>query len=242
MSASVTLPDQECVRPGEESLTLDVAGSGPVSALVVAPPDAHAAYVFAHGAGAGMHQPFMAAVATRLAARGVATLRYQFPWMERGARRPDVPRVAHAAVRAAVAAANARWPALPLFAGGKSFGGRMTSQAQADAPLPGVLGLAFVGFPLHPAGRPGTERGDHLDRVTCPMLFLQGTRDELADAALVRALVARLGARATLALFDDADHAFHVRRRSGSDDAQVIEQIADTMRDWMARCGAGVRD
>ena len=189
-----------------------------------------------------MHHAFMAGVATRLAARGIATLRCQFPSMERGARRPDVPRIAHATVRAAVAEANARWPSLPLFAGGKSFGGRMTSQAQADAPLPRVRGLVFVGFPLHPAGRPGSERGDHLDRVDCEMLFLQGTRDELADAVLVRALVDRLGARATLALFEDADHAFHVRRQSGSNDQQVIEQIADTTRDWMARRGAGVSD
>jgi len=213
-----------------------------VSALLLAPQGAHAAYVFAHGAGAGMHHAFMAGVATRLAARGIATLRCQFPSMERGARRPDVPRIAHATVRAAVAEANARWPSLPLFAGGKSFGGRMTSQAQADAPLPRVRGLVFVGFPLHPAGRPGSERGDHLDRVDCEMLFLQGTRDELADAVLVRALVDRLGARATLALFEDADHAFHVRRQSGSNDQQVIEQIADTTRDWMARRGAGVSD
>jgi hypothetical protein len=177
----------------------------------------------------------MAAVAARLAARGIATLRYQFPSMERGARRPDVPRVAHATVRAAVAEANTRWPTLPLFAGGKSFGGRMTSQAEAELPLPRVRGLAFLGFPLHPPGRPGSERGDHLDRVECPMLFLQGTRDELADATLVRALVERIGERAALVMIDDADHAFHVRRQSGSDDAQVLERIGDSVRDWTAR-------
>jgi hypothetical protein len=219
-------------------LTLEVEAAGSVSALLIAPEGAHAAYVFAHGAGAGMRHPFMAAMAARLAARGVASLRYQFPSMEHGARRPDVPRVAHATVRAAVEAANARWPALPLFAGGKSFGGRMTSQAQAALPLPGVRGLVFLGFPLHPADRPGSERGDHLDRVSCPMLFVQGTRDELADAALVRGLIDRLGSGATLLTIDDADHAFHVRRRSGSDDGRVLERIVDAMRDWMVRSAA----
>jgi hypothetical protein len=219
-------------------LALEVEGEGRVSALLVAPEAAQAAYVFGHGAGAGMRHTFMAAVAARLAARGIATLRYQFPAMEHGARRPDVPRVAHAAVRAAVAEANERWPALPLFAGGKSFGGRMTSQAQSEQPLPGVHGLVFLGFPLHPAGRPGTERGDHLDRVACPMLFVQGTRDDLADAPLVRGLIGRLGERATLVTIDDANHAFHVRRQSGSDDAQVLDRIADAMRDWMAGAGA----
>jgi hypothetical protein len=222
----------------ELALAVEVVGS--VSALLVTPEAAHAAFVFAHGAGAGMRHPFMAAVAARLATRGIATLRYQFPAMERGARRPDVPRVAHATVRTAVAEANARWPALPLFAGGKSFGGRMTSQAHSELPLPGVRGLAFLGFPLHPAGRPGSERGDHLDRVGCPMLFAQGTRDDLADAALVRGLIGRLGERATLVSIDDADHAFHVRRQSGSDDAQVLDRIADAMRDWMRRSAAGM--
>jgi predicted alpha/beta-hydrolase family hydrolase len=185
-----------------------------------------------------MHHAFMADVARRLAARGVATLRFNFPAMERGTRRPDPPRVAHAAVRAAVAAANARWPGLPLFAGGKSFGGRMTSQAEADAALAGVRGLVFIGFPLHPPKQPGSERGEHLDRVGRPMLFFQGTRDELADPALVRALVDRLGERATLVSIDDADHAFHVRRSSGSDDNAVLDRIADTTRAWMARHGA----
>jgi predicted alpha/beta-hydrolase family hydrolase len=184
-----------------------------------------------------MRQAFMADVATRLAERGIATLRFNFPAMDRGARRPDVPRIAHAAVRAAVAAARARWPDLPLFAGGKSFGGRMTSQADADTALTGVRGLVFVGFPLHPPGRPGSERGEHLDRVAKPMLFLQGTRDDLADFALVRALVERLGERATLVSIADADHAFHVRRSSGSDDRAVLDGIADAMRDWMARHG-----
>ena len=176
-----------------QALSIEVSGSGAVSALLTTPAAAHAAYVLAHGAGAGMHHPFMAAVASGLARRGVATLRFQFPSMERASRRPDPPRVAHAAVRAAVAEANRRLGGLPLFAGGKSFGGRMTSQAQADAPLPGVAGLVFLGFPLHPAGRPGDERGEHLARVACPMLFVQGSRDELADVALVAALVDRLG-------------------------------------------------
>ena len=221
-------------EPATDAFAVDVDGAGSVSALALAPADARAAFVLAHGAGAGMRHPFMAAVAERLAARAVATLRFQFPWMERGAGRPDVPRVAHAAVRAAVAAANARWPALPLVAGGKSFGGRMTSQAHADSPLPRVRGIVFLGFPLHPAGRPGVERGDHLDRVGCPMLFVQGTRDALADDALVRVLVDRLGGRATLATVDDADHAFHVRRKSGSSDAAVLAGVADTVREWIA--------
>ena len=221
----------------ELALKIDVADSGSISALALDGDDCRAAYVFAHGAGAGMRHAFMADVAARLAARGVATLRFNFPAMERGAHRPDVPRIAHAAVRAAVGAASARWPGLPLFAGGKSFGGRMTSQAQAAAPLAGVRGLVFVGFPLHPPKRPGSERGEHLDRVQPPMLFLQGTRDELADSALVHALIERLGARATLVTIDDADHAFHVRRASGSNDRAVLDRIAETMGDWMAQHG-----
>lgn len=216
-------------------LSIDVAGSGPVSAILVAPARAHAALVLAHGAGAGMRHAFMAAVADGLAARGVATLRFQFPSMERASRRPDPPRVAHATVRAAVAEANRRLGGLPLFAGGKSFGGRMTSQAQALAALPRVAGLVFLGFPLHPAGRPATERGDHLDGVACPMLFVQGSRDELADLDLVTAVATRLGPRATLAVFDDADHAFHVRAKSGSNDAEVMARLLDTVVAWMAR-------
>jgi predicted alpha/beta-hydrolase family hydrolase len=177
----------------------------------------------------------MAAVASGLAERGVATLRFQFPSMERGLRRTDPPHVAHAAVRAAVSQARRIWPGLPLFAGGKSFGGRMTSQAHAKAPLASVEGLVFLGFPLHPAGRPSSERGDHLDAVSCPMLFVQGSRDDLADTGLIDSLIARLGARATLALFDDADHAFHVRARSGSNDAEVLERILDTIAAWIDR-------
>ena len=218
-----------------QALAIEVGGSGAVSALCTTPDNAHAAYVLAHGAGAGMRHPFMAAVASGLAERGVATLRFQFPSMERGSRRPDTPQVAHAAVRAAVGAANRLWPGVPLFAGGKSFGGRMTSQAQAKSPLPSVRGLAFLGFPLHPAGRPAIDRGDHLDAVPCPMLFVQGSRDDLADLALIESLVARLGARATLAIFDDADHAFHVRARSGSNDAEVLARILDTVVAWIGR-------
>ena len=221
-----------------EPLSIDVPGSGAVSALLTLPAEVHAGCVLAHGAGAGMHHAFMAAVAAGLGRRGVAALRFQFPSMERASRRPDPPHVAHAAVRAAVAEAKRRLDPLPLFAGGKSFGGRMTSQAQAQSPLAGVAGLVFLGFPLHPAGRPADERGEHLARVACPMLFVQGSRDELADVGLVTALVARLGERATLAMFDDADHGFHVRARSGSNDAEVLERLLDTVVAWIARVGA----
>lgn len=218
-----------------QPLSIEVGSAGTVSALLTSPATPHAAFVLAHGAGAGMHHAFIAAVASGLAARRVATLRFQFPSMERASRRPDPPRVAHAAVRAAVAEANRRLGGLPLFAGGKSFGGRMTSQAQAEAPLPRVAGLVFLGFPLHPAGRPSEERGEHLARVACPMLFVQGSRDELADLGLISALAHRLGPRATLALFDDADHAFHVRARSGSNDAEVMEHLLDTIVEWITR-------
>jgi predicted alpha/beta-hydrolase family hydrolase len=210
-------------------VTLTIDGGQPVSGLLLAPPDARACYVLAHGAGAGMAHPFMAAVATGLAARGIATLRYQFPYMERGSRRPDVPRVAHATVRAAVDEAARQLPGLPLLAGGKSFGGRMTSQAQADSALPGVHGLVFLGFPLHPAGKPSDERAAHLSDVAVPMLFLQGTRDELADTNLLQALVKRLGQRATLRLFADADHSFHVPARSGRKDPEVMEEMLDVV-------------
>jgi predicted alpha/beta-hydrolase family hydrolase len=205
--------------------------------ILLRPDDASACYVFAHGAGAGMRHSFMAAFAEGLAARRIASLRYDFPYMEKGSKRPDPPAVAHAAVRAAVAQAAAQCAGLALFAGGKSFGGRMTSQAQAKAALPGVHGLVFVGFPLHPAGKPEVERAEHLSAVGLPMLFLQGTRDELADLDLMRSVVDGLGERATLALFDDADHAFHVRARSGRNDTQVREAMLDAMADWIAaRC------
>jgi predicted alpha/beta-hydrolase family hydrolase len=220
------------------SLRLTVEGVGEVSALALTPYTPTAAFVFAHGAGAGMAHAFMADLANALAERAVATLRFNFPYMERGSKRPDTPASAQAAVRAAVAEAQRQWPGLPLLAGGKSFGGRMTSQAQAAAPLPGVRGLVFVGFPLHPAGKPGTERAAHLQDVALPMLFLQGTRDELADLALLRPVVDALGARATLRLFDDADHAFHVRARSGSDDRAVLAGLADTIAQWASTLGA----
>lgn len=221
-------------HPSTEALRIEVdAAGGPVSALLRAPADAVAAYVFAHGAGAGMAHTFMAAFANGLAERGVASLRFQFPYMEQGSKRPDAPAVAHAAVRAAVATAAARLPGLPLVAGGKSFGARMTSQAQALDPLPGVRGLVFVGFPLHPAGKPGDERAKHLANVACPMLFLQGTRDELATLELLKPVVESLGERATLTLFEDADHSFHVRARSGRNDAQVMAEMLDVTVAWI---------
>ena len=216
----------------EEMLTI-ATGDASVSALLLTPPESRACYVLAHGAGAGMTHPFMGAVAQGLADRGVATLRYQFPYMERGSRRPDTPRFAHAAVRAACTEAAQRLPDMPLFAGGKSFGGRMTSQAQAGSPLPGVRGLVFLGFPLHPAGKPSDERAAHLAEVDVPMLFLQGSRDELASLELLRPLVKRLGARAMLHVFDDADHSFHVPARSGRKDAEVLGEALDVVAAWI---------
>jgi len=205
-----------------------------VSALLWAPKDSRAVFVFAHGAGAGMTHPFMVSIAAGLAARNVATLRFQFPYMERGSRRPDSPRVAHAAVRAAVEEAAHRLPGVPLFAGGKSFGGRMSSQAQAESPLPEVRGLIFLGFPLHPAGKPSQERADHLSNVNCPMLFLQGTRDELADLGLLTAVVQNLDNCAMLKVFADADHSFHVRARSGNDDEAVQRELVGEAADWIS--------
>jgi predicted alpha/beta-hydrolase family hydrolase len=215
-----------------EPITITVDGAGRVSGLLVAPARARACIVLAHGAGAGMAHPFMAAVAAGLCERGIATLRYQFPYMERGGKRPDPPKLAHAAVRAAVAEAATRLPKLPLIAGGKSFGGRMTSQAQALAPLPGVRGLAFLGFPLHPAGQPSRDRGQHLADVQVPMLFLQGTRDALAMVDQVEPMCESLGARATLKLFADADHSFHVPARSGRNDAQAMNELLDAIAAW----------
>jgi predicted alpha/beta-hydrolase family hydrolase len=204
-----------------------------LSGLLQSPPRARACTVLAHGAGAGMTHPFMSAVSAQLAERQIATLRYQFPYMERGGKRPDSPKIAHAAVRAAVAEAAKRLPKLPLIAGGKSFGGRMTSQAQAAAPLPGVHGLAFLGFPLHPAKQPSRERGRHLFDVQLPMLFLQGTRDALAAPDQIKPLCKELGARATLELFADADHSFHVPARSGRTDAQVMSAMLDAFAAWV---------
>jgi predicted alpha/beta-hydrolase family hydrolase len=179
-----------------------------------------------------MFHPFMAAVARELGQRGIATLRYQFPYMEQGAKRPDAPKLAQATVRAAVAQAARVVPTVPLVAGGKSFGGRMTSQAQVASALPDVCGLAFLGFPLHPAGRPSDERGEHLFKVEVPMLFLQGTRDKLADVALLQRLRERLGARASLQLFQDADHSFHVPARAWRKDADVRREMMDTLAAW----------
>ena len=204
-----------------------------VSGLLQSPPGARACYVLAHGAGAGMAHPFMAAVAADLAERGIATLRYQFPYMERGSKRPDPPKLAQATVRAAVAEATRLLPEIPLIAGGKSFGGRMTSQAQAVDPLPGVRGLAFLGFPLHPAGRPSQDRAKHLFDVHIPMLFLQGMRDALAMLDQLEPLCKNLGSRATLKLFQDADHSFHVPARSGRKDPQVRADMLDVFAAWI---------
>jgi predicted alpha/beta-hydrolase family hydrolase len=192
-----------------------------------------ACLVLAHGAGAGMTHKSMTAIADGLAARGVATLRYQFPFMERGSRRPDAPAAAHAAVRAAVAEAARLAPALPLFAGGRSYGARMTSQAQAKAALAGVRGLVFFAFPLHPPGKPSTERADHLADVSVPMLFLQGTRDEFAELELLRPTADKLADRATLRLLDHADHMFHVPAKSGRKDAEVLAEMLDAAVEWM---------
>src|SRR6476659_3040 len=221
-----------CMFTAAEPISITVSEGTRVSGLLQKPPRARACYVLAHGAGAGMDHPFMEGVASGLASRGIATLRYQFPYMERGTRRPDPPPLAQATVRAAVAVAAQRAPSLPLFAGGKSFGGRMTSQAQAAAPLPGVRGLAFFGFPLHAAGKPATTRAAHLARVCVPMLFLQGTRDELAALDLLQPVVDGLGDRATLHVEDDADHAFHVLVRSGRNDGDVMSEIAATLSAW----------
>src|SRR5437660_709288 len=189
--------------------------AGEVSGLLLRPDSARVLYVLAHGAGAGMRHPFLETIARQLAERGIGTLRYQFPYMERRASRPDPPAVAAATVRAVVAEAVRIAPGLPLLAGGKSFGGRMTSTAQAEAPIAGVRALVFLGFPLHPPGRPGDSRAEHLAQVQIPMLFLQGTRDDFADLKLLKPLVQRLGERATLHLVEGGDHSFHVLKRSG---------------------------
>jgi predicted alpha/beta-hydrolase family hydrolase len=204
-----------------------------VSGLLLRPPDAWAAYVLAHGAGAGMRHRFMESIAGALATRGIATLRYQFPYVEAGSRRPDPPGVLQATVRAAVAVAWEVASGLPLFAGGKSLGGRMTSNAMARRPIDGVRGLVFLGFPLHPAGQPGVTRAEHLDRVDAPMLFLQGTRDALADLDLMRSVCTRLGSRATLHVVDGADHSFAVLKRSGRSDADVMDELAASTTDWL---------
>jgi len=215
-----------------QPVTITVNEEQTVSGLLQAPGKAKACYVLAHGAGAGMTHPFIAEIARGLTERGIATLRYQFPYMERGSKRPDSPALAHATVRAAVTEASRL--KVPLFAGGKSFGGRMTSQAQALSTLPGVRGLVFLGFPLHPPGKPSDERAKHLFDVEIPMLFLQGTRDEFANLDLLRPLCKKLRSRATLKLVQDGDHSFHVPARTGRKDAQVREELLDVIKEWMA--------
>jgi predicted alpha/beta-hydrolase family hydrolase len=212
-------------------------GAGQVSGLLLRPSRAKALYLFAHGAGAGMTHRAMESNAQGLAERGIATLRYQFPYMEKGSRRPDPPKIAHAAVRAAAEKARELAPDLPLFAGGRSFGGRMTSQTQTEAPLAGVRGLAFLGFPLHPAGKPGIERAEHLSRVQVPMLFVSGSRDALAELDLLNSVVRSLGEQATLHLVMDADHSFKVAAKSGRTPSDAEADALDAMADWMLALG-----
>lgn len=223
----------------EQSLSFEVEGD-PVSALLLHPRHAQALYVLAHGAGAGMRHPFLSSVAEALGKRGVATFRYQFPYMEAGRRRPDPPGRLAETVRRAVETAAERSGDLPIVAGGKSMGGRMTSQAAADGELPGVRGLVFLGFPLHPAGRPGIARAEHLARVEVPMLFLQGTRDALADLELTRGVCGRLN-RATLHVVEGGDHSFHVLKRSGRTDGEVLAEIRESIVDWLADLGISKR-
>ena len=222
-------------------LRLHVSDSmGSVSAILVRPPDAWLLYILAHGAGAGMRHPFLESIATSLVQRGVATLRYQFPYMEVGRKRPDPPAVLVATVRAAVAKGGELAPELGLIAGGKSLGGRMTSTAAASTPLPRVSGLAFLGFPLHPPGQPGTERADHLERVDLPMLCLQGSRDSFARLDLIREVCKEVGANATLHVVDGGDHSFGVLQRSGRTRAEVMEELSQTIIEW-ARAGVLAR-
>jgi predicted alpha/beta-hydrolase family hydrolase len=216
-----------------QKLEIAIENVASVAALLIQPDQARACFVFAHGAGAGMTHPFMETVANGLAERGVASLRYQFPYMENGSKRPDSPAVAQAAVRAAVAEAGRRCPELPLIAGGKSFGGRMTSQAQAAAPLDGVHGLAFLGFPLHPSGKPSSDRAKHLAEVHVPLLFVQGTRDKLAELRLLEPVVTDLGPSASVHLVSGADHSFHVLARSGRNDREVMDEILDAVVAWI---------
>jgi predicted alpha/beta-hydrolase family hydrolase len=217
-----------------EMIPIAVSETQTVSGLWLKPARAKACYVLAHGAGAGMRHAFMEQVAAQLAQAGIATLRFQFPYMDKGSRRPDSPKVCHDTVRAAVKEA-ARRTTVPLFAGGRSFGGRMSSQAQAATPLDKVRGLAFLGFPLHPAKKPSEDRAEHLFAVRIPMLFLQGTRDELAELRLLEPLAKRLGKFATLKLFPDADHSFHVPAKTGRKDADVLKDLTSTLATWMLR-------
>ena len=205
---------------------------GDVSAILLRPDDAYCLYLFAHGAGAGMDHAFMEAAAQRLAHRGVATLRYNFPYKEAGRGGPNPAKVLVETVRSAVAEANRRAEGLPLFAGGKSMGGRMTSTAASQEPLPGVRGLAFYGFPLHAPGRDSADRGAHLGDVGLPMLFLQGTRDKLANLDLLTPLLEAVEPSPTLHVVEGADHGFHVLKRSGRTDEEVMEELADTVAEW----------
>ena len=222
-----------------QSMEIIVDDATRVSGILIAPRESEGCFVVAHGAGAGMRHPFMAKLANDLAELRIATLRYQFPYMERHGKRPDTPVVCHAAVRAAVAAAAAFVPSLPLIAGGKSFGGRMTSQAQAIDPLPGVRGLVFLGFPLHPPKQPSDTRGEHLARVQIPMLFLQGARDAFAEPEFLNPLMKKLGGRATLCLLREADHSFHVPARSGVNDAQINAEMLAALASWVKLVIAG---
>jgi len=221
-------------RAGAKSIErrIRVSEGVEVSALLLKPAQPRALYVLAHGAGAGMRHPFMESIARSLAAQGIGTLRYQFPYTEHGGRRPDPEPLLLATVRAAVAAGREEAGGIPLLAGGKSMGGRMTSRAAAAGPLAGLAGLVFLGFPLHPAGHPGVSRADHLARVDLPMLFLQGSRDALADLALLRPVVEGLGERATLRVIEHADHSFHVLKRSGRTDEQVLDELAVAVAEW----------
>jgi predicted alpha/beta-hydrolase family hydrolase len=223
-----------------QSLKLELENAASISALLLRPDNARACFVFAHGAGAEMSHPFMETVATGLYDRGIATLRYQFRYMEKGSKRPDAPVVAHAAVRAAVQEAARLSPGLPLIAGGKSFGGRMTSQAQAIAPLANVRGLAFLGFPLHPAGKPSVARAAHLSDIDIPMLFLQGTRDDLAEMTLLEPVVKGLGGLAALHVVQEGDHSFHVLARSGRNDREVMNEVLDALSAWIGRLATAV--
>lgn len=238
--AMTTKPKEKTGETGAaRSLSIPINHSQKVSGLLEQATAAQACYVLAHGAGAGMKHPFLANVADGLPERRISTLRYQFLYMEQGSRRPDAPAVAHSAVRAAVNQAGSLFPELPLFAGGKSFGGRMTSQAQAASAMPGVRGLIFLGFPLHPPGRPSDERGQHLFEIKIPMLFLQGDRDEFAELTLLQSLTDKLGSRATLKLFGSADHSFHVPARSGRKDSDVMTEMLDVTKSWIEKVIAG---
>ncbi len=216
-------------------LSFEVSSGCSVSGLLMHPDGARACLVLAHGAGAGMNHASLVTVASGLAELGVATLRYQFPFMESGSKRPDGRALAHVTVRSAVKEAERLVPKLALVAGGRSFGGRMTSQAQAVDPLPNVHGLAFLAFPLHPAGRPGIDRATHLQDVGLPMLFLQGTNDALAEISLLSSVVADLGGRGSLHTLYAADHAFHVPARSGRTDAEVRSEMLDVLAGWIKR-------